>query len=246
MNRIFILSKTVLVTYLLLLTTAYAVPNLISYQGVLNDSGGLPISSTVIMAFSIYDAPTGGTSLWTETQSVQVANGIFNVELGSVNPLGSSLFSQDELYLGIQVASDPEMTTRQRLTTGSYSYRAASADSAAELTQAYSPVGAILAWVKDMPGVPPLPDGWLECNGQTISDPESPMNGQAVPNLNGRFLRGYTTSGGVGGSQTHNHFVSPSSGQGNNGFYQCGPCYYTNYADHLPPYYNVVWIIKIK
>lgn len=69
------------------------------------------------------------------------------------------------------------------------------------------PIGSIIAWHKNLTGVPSLPDGWVECNGATISDSQSPMNGRATPNLNGattsssgdasrgRFLRGYSTSG---------------------------------------------------
>ncbi|MBL4706097.1 MAG: hypothetical protein JKY54_16340 [Flavobacteriales bacterium] len=69
------------------------------------------------------------------------------------------------------------------------------------------PIGSIVGWHGNMAGVPGLPAGWYECNGQAVSDAASPMNGQAVPNLNnattsesgdvsrGRFLRGNTTSG---------------------------------------------------
>ncbi len=59
------------------------------------------------------------------------------------------------------------------------------------------PVGALIAWHKNFPGTPELPDGWTECNGQVLDDPESPYNGQMLPNLNGegRFLRGSNASG---------------------------------------------------
>jgi hypothetical protein len=69
------------------------------------------------------------------------------------------------------------------------------------------PIGSIVAWHGNMSGVPNLPTGWIECNGQIIADSTSPMNGAAVPDLNGnttsrsgdvslgRFLRGATTSG---------------------------------------------------
>ncbi|MCS6819797.1 MAG: hypothetical protein NZ522_07575, partial [Chitinophagales bacterium] len=60
--------------------------------------------------------------------------------------------------------------------------------------------------------------GWVECNGGTISDPESPLNGQPIPNLNGtfthggggtsaagRFLRGTTgTTGSTASDQANN------------------------------------------
>jgi microcystin-dependent protein len=59
------------------------------------------------------------------------------------------------------------------------------------------PIGAIVPWHKSLPGTPPLPPGWVECNGQVLNDSASPFHGQTVPDLNstGRFLRGGTTSG---------------------------------------------------
>jgi hypothetical protein len=69
------------------------------------------------------------------------------------------------------------------------------------------PIGSIVAWHGNMTGVPGLPAGWMECNGQIIADGASPMNGRVIPNLNGnttsksgdasrgRFLRGSTQSG---------------------------------------------------
>ena len=62
-------------------------------------------------------------------------------------------------------------------------------------------------------GIPYLPDGYVEANGQTISDSDSPYNGFAVRNLNGTtdankyFIRGSLTSGTTGGTTTHNHQV---------------------------------------
>jgi hypothetical protein len=47
------------------------------------------------------------------------------------------------------------------------------------------PIGSILPWYKSLTGVPALPYGWVECNGQTLSDVHSPLNGQVIPNLNG-------------------------------------------------------------
>lgn len=191
MKRALIFFKTLVIMHLLLLSVAYAVPNLISYQGVLNDSGGSPISSTVIMTFSIYNIATGGAALWSETQSVQVSNGLFNVKLGSVQQLPSSVFIQDTLYLGIQIASDPEMEPRQQITAGAYTYKSELAGHGA------IPIGTIMSWAKNLTGVPALSGGWVECNGQTLNDPESPLNGQIIPNLNtdGYILKGDTSSG---------------------------------------------------
>jgi len=71
------------------------------------------------------------------------------------------------------------------------------------------PIGSTMAWDKSMPGVPALPDGWVECNGQTLSDPDSPLNGQVIRSINvdKRFIRGGATSGAeqIDGFMKHWH-----------------------------------------
>jgi hypothetical protein len=72
------------------------------------------------------------------------------------------------------------------------------------------PIGGIMGWAKNLSGVSTnLPVGWVECNGQTLSDTNSPLNGQVIPDLNAaatgtnRFLRGASTSGNTGGEESH-------------------------------------------
>src|SRR4051794_40465722 len=77
------------------------------------------------------------------------------------------------------------------------------------LLDAAAPIGSVKAWLKNFPGVPALTAQWAECNGQVLSDAQSPLNGQMLPDLNGgsgiqRFLRGAMMSGGTGGSDTMN------------------------------------------
>lgn len=72
------------------------------------------------------------------------------------------------------------------------------------------PLKSIIAWHKDFSASIDLPDNWVECNGQVLSDSESPFDGETIPNLNGdagganspnlsikaqMFLRGGTISG---------------------------------------------------
>jgi hypothetical protein len=65
-----------------------------------------------------------------------------------------------------------------------------------ENANASPPIGAIIAWHKTMTGVPALPGNWLECDGSVISDGDSPMNGETLPDLNGEtaFIRGGAAS----------------------------------------------------
>ncbi len=119
------------------------------------------------------------------------------------------------------------------------------------------PIGSFLPWHKSFANTPALPDGWVECNGQVLSDSDSPYNGQTIPNLNGdnRFLRGNTTSGGTGGSSTHNHTGTTGGQSGMRGdnhsmhdiYLLTGNHTHSISADeHLPPYLDVVWVMRVK
>lgn len=69
------------------------------------------------------------------------------------------------------------------------------------------PIGGIIWWHKSLSGVPVLPAGWVECNGQVLSDPESLLDGQTMPDINGQayFVRGSSTSGTTQSSQNLQH-----------------------------------------
>src|SRR5512137_25435 len=66
-------------------TDAISVPQLINYQGKLTDASGNPIANgSYALTFQIWDASSGGTRLWEETQSsVAVTSGLFSVLLGA-------------------------------------------------------------------------------------------------------------------------------------------------------------------
>jgi hypothetical protein len=92
----------------------------IAYQGRLADSSGTPLTSTLNMTFRLYAAATGGTPLWEEQwngpNSVQVSDGLFNVMLGSLTPIPQSVISgNSNLFLGITVGTDSEMSPRVQL-----------------------------------------------------------------------------------------------------------------------------------
>ena len=120
----------VLVCCLLVSQLALAeVPRTISYQGVLRDSDGTVVADGPYgMTFRLYDTETGDIELWSEPQTVTVADGIFNAVLGSVQPL--DLPFDGPYWLAISVAGS-ELGSRVQLTASPYALRAATADSVA-------------------------------------------------------------------------------------------------------------------
>ncbi|MBI3942387.1 MAG: YncE family protein [Chloroflexi bacterium] len=87
----------------------------ITYQGRLNDNAGNPIASrTVNLTFRLYEQPTGGVPVWTQTRPVTTdAGGLFTTILEINPPLGIADLSR--MWLGIEVATDGEMAPRQRV-----------------------------------------------------------------------------------------------------------------------------------
>lgn len=128
-SRISLMSACVLL--LLVAVVQAGVPELINYQGRLTDGSGSPFDTTVAIVFSIYDAPTLGGVYWQETQpAVTVTDGLFNVLLGSVEPLHDSVFRSHDRYLGVKVGDDPEVTPRTRLVSMGYAHRVSTVDGA--------------------------------------------------------------------------------------------------------------------
>jgi len=89
----------------------------IPIQGRLTNSSGVPLNGSFPMTFNIYNEPSGGTSFCNSANpAVPVANGLWNATIDGCGA-GGGLFSggDQQLYVGIQVGSDPEMTPRQPL-----------------------------------------------------------------------------------------------------------------------------------
>ncbi|MEM1271022.1 MAG: hypothetical protein AAGI08_13360 [Bacteroidota bacterium] len=95
------------------------VPAQISYQGYLELSGS-PVSGAVDLGFSLYTQATGGTAVWTETQtSVPVDAGVYQVALGSVTALPADTFDV-ALWLGVRINGEAELTPRTALLPAPY------------------------------------------------------------------------------------------------------------------------------
>lgn len=101
------------------------IPQTISYQGVLTDASGNPLpDGNYNIFFKLYDDVTHDNLLWTEYLSVEVSKGIFNVILGTINPLNIAFDRQ--YWLGITIGDGAELAPRIQLTASPYSLNAQS------------------------------------------------------------------------------------------------------------------------
>ena len=98
----------------------------IPYPGRLAGDAGQPVAEGAYdFTFALYDAETGGESLWSEVQEdVAVQDGAFSVLLGDVEPIPAVLLDGDERWLAVGVRGPREsgftaLTPRQRLSAAS-------------------------------------------------------------------------------------------------------------------------------
>lgn len=192
-------------------------PGLINYQGTLTNTDGDPVADgTYTVAFRIYDAPTDGTLIWEERNTVQVSVGRFNVILGGGADV-TPAFEGTDCYLGITVETDhqgqaltgpTEILPRQQILSAPYAIRAQSAVTAyAAYTASHPlnrvPAGTILPFAGAVDVDTPL--GYIPCDGRAVSREtyadlyaaigDAWGNGDAattfnVPDLRGLFMRG--------------------------------------------------------
>ncbi len=105
-----------------------APPELLHHQGRVFDALGAPIDGGHSLDFRLYDAPSGGSPVWEETQTLTLDNGYFAATLGSAVALDLDDFDTDEIYLEIAVDSGPALTGRVRIVSVPYAFTAANVD----------------------------------------------------------------------------------------------------------------------
>lgn len=117
--------------WLAALPSLAAIPQTMSYQGLLTDQNGIPVPDGArVIALKIWDAAAGGNMLWTENQTVQTDQGVFNTELGTVTPLG--LAFDVPYWLSVSIEGGADLVPRVPLTTAPYAFHAATADVGAD------------------------------------------------------------------------------------------------------------------
>jgi PKD repeat protein len=99
-----------------LAATAYAEPKTLNFHGRLLYSYGSPITTIKKMTFTIYNAPDGGTELWSETKSAAIISGSFNVPLGRDTAFPDTVSEGQNIYIDIKVYADAKMTPIKQVT----------------------------------------------------------------------------------------------------------------------------------
>jgi hypothetical protein len=228
--------RSIIVIFIILGTSAIAMastPGLMSYQGILKDSEGNPVTTTTTIIMTIYDDATAGDPSnikWQETHLITPdENGLFSAILGEgVVPIAitDDVFNGPDRWLGIQVAGEDEQSPRTRIVSNAFSQRVSTVDGAtggtisgdvsiASNLNVYGEAKCEVDGV-DFFMVPrgaiimwsgaldSIPAGWALCDG---------YNG--TPDLTDKFICGVQTGedpGATGGSATipaHNHTVNP-------------------------------------
>ena len=102
---------------------AAEVSRLLPVQGRLTQPNGQPQNGTFMIFFEIWDASSGGNMIWNEDHtSVQVNDGFFQLQLGSLTPLNISFDRDYWLQISIQKGAQPieTLSPRQQILPGAY------------------------------------------------------------------------------------------------------------------------------
>ncbi len=209
LTRLFVLVCAILATS----QTSWGLPSEVSYQGQLKSDGAL-YNGTANMKFVILD---GSTSLWsndgssvdgsqpTNAVAVPVDAGVFTVRLGvpPMIPLTPAVFEGSSNPVLRVWASDggvfEQLSPDQPLSSVPFAFQSTSG--------AGIPPGSVMPYMGTA-----APEGWLLCDGSEVSRTMYPQlyavigtasgsgNGSStfnLPDLRGRFLRGWDHGAGV-------------------------------------------------
>ena len=93
----------------------------LSIQGILKKANGVAVDDgTYNLTFKLYETPTGGMSIWSETQgALEVSSGIYSATLGANPAFPLNVAFNTLYYLGVTVGS-AELTPRILLTSAPY------------------------------------------------------------------------------------------------------------------------------
>lgn len=112
---------------LALVSPAVAVPETVSFTARVTDNGS-PANGALSVHIALFDAATGGTMVWEETQSLTADAGLVYATLGSTTALTPTVLDGRGLYAELTIEGDV-LSPRISITSVPYAVRAAVADS---------------------------------------------------------------------------------------------------------------------
>ena len=104
-------------------------PQVINFQGRLTDPSNNPRTGSFSFTFKCFDSLTGGTQLpagsaWSETKTIAVTNGVFNVLIGSNTAIPYAVFANNSsVYLEITVGAET-LSPREQLIASPFAFNA--------------------------------------------------------------------------------------------------------------------------
>jgi len=101
------------------------VPALLGYQGRLLRADGTAATGTATVTFSLFAADTGGSSLWTESQTLGLSDGYYSTFLGLVTAPPEGTFDGAARWLEVRVGSET-LVPRQRVGSAAFALTAQS------------------------------------------------------------------------------------------------------------------------
>ncbi|MDP4219632.1 MAG: hypothetical protein Q8896_04280 [Bacteroidota bacterium] len=107
------------------------IPRVLSYQGIVTDNTGRPIpDGNHTITFNLYTFPSGGTAIFTETQSDAITRGVLSAMIGSQTAIPGHVQFDSAYFLGISIDGGAELTPRTLLTAAPYALNSAFAQNA--------------------------------------------------------------------------------------------------------------------
>ena len=202
---------------------AAGVPQYMNVQGVLYDNDGNPVNGQFYdITVSLYSASSGGTPIATHTEhGYPVNDGIFHLTMTIAgNPFMAAV--SGELWMGITVDTDPELTPRQRLTAVGFAFQAKHADVASladdldcagagcvadnELAEQYARRNGAADWRAQSAAN-------VECDGECVQSAEIANGTIATADIGGSQI----TTGLIANGTILNEDISPETIVGGSG-----------------------------
>ena len=138
-----------------------------NYQGRLIN-GATPVDGATTIVFDIYDVATGGASLWSETLTPTVTDGLYAVELGHTTSLAGIFDGSSSRYLQLTIDGTP-LLPRERILSVAYALNAATADQAALATNVSSDSITSAKIVDGTVSATDLDSDYVDVSGDTMT-----------------------------------------------------------------------------